>query len=90
MMVAFLSLFAAGFVMVALRSAQQLNVQYHKVRWVIPTSLLMAFSEATIIFRLSSEWSFARILTYGFSAGLGCLVAMEIHKRLRKGWAKVE
>ena len=76
-------LFGAGFLMIFLRAFQQKNVQLDKTLWVLPTSICMAASEALIIVRMAEGWSVVRVLTYGISAGTGCLAAMFIHSRLR-------
>ncbi len=69
---------------VGLKSAQQLNVQHGKRLWIFPVSLGMAYMECKIIGSLVMEPSEWNALPLGLGAGCGCLVAMEIHRRLRR------
>lgn len=74
----------ASFTMVALRAFQQLNVILDKKKWVVPTSLGMALAEAIVVINTVSVGIHpAQIGAVGLGAGLGCLTAMKVHRRMR-------
>lgn len=74
----------ASMLMVALRAFQQLNVQHDRRAWVMPTSLCMAACECVIITRYAAAGFDLRLIgVTGLGAGVGCLMAMTLHKRLR-------
>lgn len=78
-----MTLFLASLLFVALKAFQQLNVQHDRRWWVLPTSILMAFAEVTLIVgvvKADSVWSAVPI---GVGAASGCLIAMEVHRRMR-------
>lgn len=73
----------ASFVFVALKAFQQLNVMHDRTKWVLPTSMFMAFMEVSIIIgAIANGWRAA--IPMGIGGGLGCLVAMNLHRRMRK------
>lgn len=73
----------ASFIFVALKAFQQLNVMHDRTKWVLPTSLMMAFMEVSIIIgAISNGWTAA--IPMGIGGGLGCLAAMNLHRRMRK------
>jgi hypothetical protein len=73
----------ASFIFVALKAFQQLNVMHDRTKWVLPTSMLMACMEVSIIIgAISNGWRAA--IPMGIGGGLGCLAAMRLHKRMRK------
>lgn len=79
-----IAVFLSSFCFVALKSAQQLNVQ-HNLRWaVVPTSLAMAYLEVSIVVSVVRDQSLWTVISLGFGAGLGCLFAMELHRRMRR------
>jgi len=74
----------AMFLMVALRAFQQLNVMHDQRMLVMPTSLAMAACEAVVIVNNAKVGlHLSLILATGIGAGLGCLLSMSLHKRLR-------
>lgn len=76
-------LFVATLVFIALRSFQQLNVQHDRALWVVPTSFAMAFAEVLIVLNVVTSGSIWSAVPMGCGAGLGCLIAMRLHKTLR-------
>lgn len=78
--------FALGFgcniAYIGLKAFQQLNVVHEKYVWVVPISLSMAFCE-TFTTKLIVENSMWVFLPLGLGGGLGCIMAMLLHKRLR-------
>lgn len=84
MWITFCGAFAAAFLFVALKAFQQLSVVHHRVWWVVPTSMLMAVCEVFVVAKVAaSGWGWI-VLPIGLGSGLGCLVAMFIHKGLRE------
>ena len=77
------TMFGLSFGFVSLKAFQQLNVSGDK-RWlVMPTSLLMAFFEVSVVIKVASGGSLWAALPIGFGSGLGCLAAMSLHRRLK-------
>jgi len=75
--------FLASFMFVMVKAFQQLNVQHDKFAWVVPTSMTMAVCEVFVIANIAHNgWGWIVIPT-GLGSGLGCVVAMVIHRRLR-------
>lgn len=72
----------SSFAMVCARAFQQLNVMHHHIKWVLPTSGIMALMEATIVLNVvyTGYWA---VPFMAIGGGLGCLSAMIGHKRLR-------
>lgn len=79
-----IAVFLSSFCFVALKSFQQLNVQHDRKWLVIPTSFLMAFVEVSIVLSVVRSQSLWTAIPLGAGAGLGCLFAMELHRRLRR------
>lgn len=79
----YLPIALASFIFVALKAFQQLNVMHDRTKWVLPTSMFMALMEVSIIFgAISNGWRAA--IPMGIGGGLGCLAAMNLHRRMRK------
>lgn len=78
-----LMLFLTSFAFVSLKAFQQLNVQHDRRLWIVPTSMLMALMEVTLIVGIVKSDSIYSAIPIGAGASLGCLVAMEVHRRLR-------
>lgn len=78
------ALFAVSFCFVALKAFQQLNVQSDRHLWIIPTSLLMALFEICVVVGMVRAQTLWAAVPIGMGSGCGCLVAMWIHRRLRK------
>lgn len=75
----------ASFVYVALKAFQQLNVVHDRRRWVMPVSLAMAACEAVVIVENARAGLDAALIgSIGVGGGLGCLLSMGIHRRLRE------
>ena len=73
----------AMFIFVALKATQQRNVAFDHYWPVMPTSLLMAFTEVyviSVIVRVG--YDVVTTLAIGFGAGLGALLAMWAHKKV--------
>jgi Na+/melibiose symporter-like transporter len=77
-----LVLFSASFVYIGLKSFQQLNVQHGKYLLIVPTSLLMAFAEVTVVVGVVKADSIWAAVPIGCGAGLGCMIAMMTHRRM--------
>lgn len=82
------SIFGVSFMFVGLRAFQQLNVQHGRELWVLPTSLMMALCEVTIVAAIVKA-GLAAVLPLGLGAGLGCIAAMRLHSRMRRERANV-
>lgn len=73
----------ASFVFVFLKALQQLNVVHGNRWWVLPTSFAMATCEVAVVANMAKfGWGWI-IIPVGLGGGLGCLVAMEFHRRIR-------
>ena len=80
----YLLAFAASFVFVLLKAMQQLNVVHHQLWWVMPTSMSMAVCEVFVVANVAHlGWGWI-VLPVGLGGGLGCVVAMVAHKRVRE------
>lgn len=80
---------------VALKAAQQLNVQHDRRWWVIPTSYSLSYVEVSIFLAVAKYETQWMAIPIGTGSWIGCLLAMELHQRLRnrqhtKGVARVE
>ncbi len=73
----------ANFLFIYTKAFQQLNVMNHKVAWVIPTSQVMAVFEVAYIYETSQAGYWA-IIPCGIGGGIGCITAMETHRRMRR------
>lgn len=76
-------IFGVSFLFVGLRAFQQLNVQHGRELWVVPTSLLMALCEVTIVAAIVKA-GLSAAPPLGIGAGLGCIVAMRLHRHMRR------
>lgn len=75
---------AVTFVQVMLRAIQQLNVMHDKYAWVPAVSFGMATCEVLLVVRIV-EYGFGwAVVAMGVGGASGALVAMHVHKRLRK------
>ncbi len=75
---------AAGamFIFVFLKAFQQRNVAFNHYWPVIPTSLLMALAEVYVIALIATTgYDLRLVLSIGFGAGCGAVVAMFLHNR---------
>lgn len=79
------AVFFAQLLFVFLKAFQQLNVQHHRVWWVVPTSVLMATAEVVCVVEIIRQRTLWLAIPMGLGGGLGCLVAMLIHRKLRHG-----
>lgn len=72
-----MSVFIAAFLLVAIKSFQQLNVVNYKYAWVVPTSFAFAAGEIFIVLQIvTGSWD---IWPY-----LGAVVAMWVHRKVIK------
>jgi hypothetical protein len=81
-MISYLIAFAVSFSLVGLKALQQLNVFHHKVLWIMPVSLGLGLAEVLVI-GLAVENGLWIALPIGVGGGLGCILAMKLHKRWR-------
>ena len=77
--------FASMFYIVS-KSFQQLNVVHKKYLWVIPTSLVLAHTESRIWIYVTENPGDVNVIStlIGLGAGIGCCIAMWLHKRYLK------
>ena len=74
--------FAASFVYICLKAMQQINVVRDAQRWIIPTSIGMTVCEFYIVGYIATIGpSVPGIICIGLGSGLGCLLAMRIHRK---------
>jgi len=83
-MMSIFATFVASFVGVFFKAFQQLNVVHHKILWVIPVSYVMAACEVFLIWQIAIAQSLWLLFPIGTGAGLGCVLSMVLHKRLRE------
>jgi len=74
--------FAASFVYICLKAMQQINVVRDAQRWILPTSLGMTVCEFYIVGYIAAVGpTVPGVLAIGIGSGLGCLLAMRIHRK---------
>lgn len=79
-----LLLFFSSFVFIFLKSWQQLNVVYHQLWWIVPTSFTMATVEVFTVANMAHYgWGWV-IIPIGLGSGFGSLSSTVMHKRMRK------
>lgn len=77
----YLAAFAASFLFVGLRSAQQLNVVHKKYKWILPMSYCMAAVEVFLVNAMANNgWGWI-VLFIGTGAGLGSMTATWMHSK---------
>jgi hypothetical protein len=80
--VSYLVAFAASFVYICLKAMQQINVVRDAQRWILPTSLGMTACEFYIVGYIAAVGpTLLGIMAIGIGSGLGCLLAMRIHRK---------
>ena len=78
-------IFCSSFIFIFLKSWQQQNVTRQQYKWIIPTSMAMAFVELYVIATAAKNgWDFLLVLAIGLGSGLGSLTATLIHSRMFK------
>ncbi len=87
-----ITVFVANFVFVFFKAFQQRNVAFMHYKWVMPISLLMAFTELYVISAVALRvikadyyldmWPL--ILAVALGGGLGALSSMYLHNRYLK------
>ena len=81
-MITFL-LFCSSFLFIGLKSMQQLNVVKKQYAWIVPTSILMAFTEVYVIATTAKNgWNIQLVLAIGVGSGLGSLTATYLHSKM--------
>lgn len=78
----YLLAFAASFLYVFLKSAQQLNVIHRKYWWIVPTSMAMAATEVYVVAAIAKNGVGWLIFWVGFGAGLGSVLATWIYSKV--------
>lgn len=80
----YLFFFAAALVATGLKATQQLQVTHDQYARIVPTSLALTSVEYGIVAGLVQQGWGATALAGGLGAGLGTILAMWLHRRLRK------
>lgn len=75
--------FLASFIYIFTKAFQQLNVVNKRYLAVMPTSMVMALCEVTIVASVVKE-SWLIFIPIGISGGLGCLLAMYLDDKRGK------
>ena len=74
----------ASMLYVGLKAFQQLNVAHDNRLSIIPTSLGMAVCEVYVVANVVLKgFDPLLIVCVGLGSGVGCLIAMSLHKRMR-------
>jgi len=79
-----LAIFLTSFAFIFLKAWQQLNVVYHQIWWIIPTSFCLSVCEVYLIVQAAANGVSWIVLPLGFGSGLGCLASMILHRWLRE------
>lgn len=82
-MSAYMAAAIVSFVGVFFKAFQQLNVVHHKILWIVPVSYVMAACEVFLIWQIAIAQNLWLLFPIGTGAGLGCILSMMLHKRLR-------
>lgn len=83
MFLVLLAAFFASFIFIALKAFQQLNVVHNNYLLILPTSFAMAISEVYIIFQIAENGFGWIIVPIGLGGGIGCMLSMYLHGRMR-------
>lgn len=84
-MITYATAFAASFIFIFLKAFQQLNVVHKQYLLVVPTSIAMSTCEVLVIWLVAKQgWGWIVLFTGG-GGGLGCVLAMWLHKFTNKG-----
>lgn len=82
----FISLFAVNFIAILTKSFQQKNVQFNKLLWIFPTSMIMSAMEvfligsvATLAIASGSMWA---MVPMGLGAAAGSIAGVLLFKKL--------
>ena len=79
-------LLTIGSVMAAfvfLRAFQQRNVAFDHYKWIMPTSWCMGLAEVYWVAAIATQgFSLPLALALGTGGGIGCLIAMYLHKKI--------
>lgn len=82
-MTAWFAVFAASFLLVAVKAAQQLNVVHHRLLAIWPTGFVFACAEFAVVVRVAKGDPWV-ILPLWLGGALGCTASMIAHKRWRE------
>ena len=74
--------FISSFIFIGLKSIQQLNVVHKCYRWIVPTSMMMAFCEIYVIATVATQGWGWMVIPIGLGGGLGSLCSTWLHDRL--------
>ena len=77
-------IFAASCIHVFARALQTLNITNKHWRGVLPTSMLIAFSEAFVVIAVVATQNLWVLIFWGFGGATGCWSAMALHTVLTK------
>jgi uncharacterized membrane protein YfcA len=77
----FAAAFFASFIFVFLKSWQQQNVVYRHYRWIMPTSMAMAFCEGYVVWQIATVFTVPLLVVIGLGSGSGCMLATYLHHR---------
>lgn len=83
-MLIWMVLFLVNVLYIFLKAFQQLNVVHDKYLWIAPVSLCMALCEVISIGAIATYRDLWLAVPIGLGGAVGCLVAMCMHKKLRK------
>jgi len=76
--------FFCSLLLVSVKAFQQLNVQHSRYILVPPTSIVYAFAEVLLVYRMATAQSIWIAVPIAAGSAIGCVVAMLLHSRLRK------
>lgn len=79
----YIAAFLSSLCFVSAKAFQQLNVQHDRYRWILPCSLVMGLMEVCGIW-LVVKTSFWVFIPLGLGGATGCVLAMVVHKRMRR------
>lgn len=82
-MIVWLVLFAVNTLYIFLKAFQQLNVVHDKYLWIPIVSLCMALCEVISIGAIAAYRDLWLAVPIGLGGGVGCLIAMWMHKKMR-------
>jgi len=82
--IAALAICGTSFIYIFLKAMQQLNVVHDQKLWIVPTSIAMGLCEASILLMIVRADNLWLGVASGIGGGTGALIAMKLHKRIKK------